>query len=63
MSQQKHTLEADIGVMQLEAKECQVCLQKKVGKNKEGFPYRFQREHGFFTSSLQNCETMYFCCF
>ena len=40
----------------------------EVGRGKEGFPYRFQREHGLadtliWTSSLQSCETMNFCYF
>lgn len=56
MWQQKHMLEAEIGVIQLQAKECQIYQQKKVVRGKEWFPYRFQKEHGLFTSSLQNCE-------
>lgn len=36
-----------IGVMQLQAKECQRLLANHHKlRDKEGVPYRFQREHG-----------------
>ena len=64
------TMKAEIGVTQLQAKECYrfPANDQKLGRGKEGFPYRFQREHGpatvlFWTSSLQNCVTITICCF
>lgn len=55
--------------MQLQAEELQglPANHPKLRQSKEGFPYRFQRELGpftprFSTSSLQNWETVHFCC-
>ena len=42
------TTKAEIRVTQLQAKGCHrfPANDQKLGRGKEGFPYRFQREHG-----------------
>ena len=61
---------AEIRATQLQARESPrlPANDQKLGRGKEGCPYRFQRAHGpadtlFWSSSLQNRVTINICCF
>lgn len=68
-TEQQVTRKAEIGAIQLQAEEQQrlSANRLKVGRDKEGFPYKFQKDYGP-TSILmldfyaQSCETITICC-
>ena len=69
-SQEGHvTIEAEIGMMLLQAKECRVAgNHQKLERATEGFPCSFQKTDGtahtlISASRPYNCETINFCSF